>query len=190
MVDLMENKKSGGVSTAVWTVFLIIVLLALDQYTKLLAVQKLEHHADYEFLKGILSFTYLENSGAAWGMMQGKIPFFILFTAVFVLLILAVMVRVYHLQVQEQKTIYFVWRMDACLLIAGALGNLIDRIARGYVVDFIKTDFMDFPVFNVADCYVTVAVAVLIILVLFFTKEEEMDKIFSLKQQQEKKQHM
>jgi signal peptidase II len=49
---------------------------------------------------------------------------------------------------------------------------------------------MDFPVFNVADCYVTVAVAVLIILVLFFTKEEEMDKIFSLKQQQEKKQHM
>lgn len=66
-------------------------------------------------------------------------------------------------------------------MIAGAFGNLADRIKNGYVVDFIKTDFIDFPVFNVADCYVTISMVLLIIIVLFFIKEDDLNQIFSFK---------
>jgi len=76
---------------------------------------------------------------------------------------------------------YRMLQLDMAVLLAGAVGNLADRLINGYVVDFIKTDFINFPVFNVADCYVTLSMIILIIFLLFFMKEDELDNIFYLK---------
>ena len=143
---------------------LIFVLFAIDQYTKRLAVIHLKDGKDFVLIKNILSFSYLENTGAAWGVLSGKITLFAVFTCILILLILLVMLQ-----------------FDMAILLSGAVGNLADRLINGYVVDFIKTDFINFPVFNIADCYVTLSMIILIIFLLFFMKEDELDNIFYLK---------
>lgn len=156
---------------------LIFILFAIDQYTKQLAVIHLKDGKDFILIKNILSFSYLENTGAAWGVLSGKITLFAAFTCILILLILLIMIRLERMGGIK----YCLLQFDMAILLAGAIGNLADRLINGYVVDFIKTDFMNFPVFNVADCYVTLSMIILIIFLLFFMKEDELDNIFYLK---------
>jgi len=158
-------------------VFLIFLLFGIDQYTKHLAVIHLKEGKDIVLIKNILSFSYLENSGAAWGVLSGKITLFAVFTCILIMLIVLVMFRLGHMAGIK----YHILQLDMAVLLAGAAGNLTDRLRNGYVVDFIKTDFINFPVFNIADCYVTLSMIVLIIFLLFFMKEDELDKIFYVK---------
>ena len=112
----------------------------------------------------LLDLTYVENTGAAFGMLSGH-P---LLLAAISLIILAA-ITVYTIK-KEQKHPLFM--LAVALVVGGAVGNLIDRVFRGFVVDFLEFSFFDFPVFNLADCFVVVGVCLLAIQILFLEKGE------------------
>ena len=104
---------------------------------------------------------------AAWGMLSGRINLFLVFTVIVMLIVTYVII---NLPVTRK---YMPLLITCTLLVSGAVGNFIDRVRFGYVRDFIYFKLINFPVFNVADCYVTVSVALLIILILFVYKEDD-----------------
>lgn len=146
---------------------LVLFLIALDQLTKLWAKTRLMGHEDISVIKNVFSLHYLENRGAAFGMLENQQVFFIIITAIS---LFAVGYLCYRLP-KEKK--YLPLELIALFIVAGAVGNLIDRVKNGYVIDFFYFELIDFPVFNVADCYVTCSAFLLVILVLFYYKEED-----------------
>ncbi len=149
----------------------IAVLVVIDQLTKLLAVRFLQGQDPKVLIDDILEFYYLENTGAAFGMLEGKFAFFLISFLVVIVLFIIFAKRV-------PLTKHFL-PLRACVLfiIAGALGNMIDRLQLRYVIDFIYFKLIDFPIFNVADIYVTVSMIVLILLIFFYYKEDDLEKI-------------
>ena len=149
-------------------------LTALDQWTKALAVRYLMNQTPVVLMEGVFQLHYSENRGAAFGLLQGKQFFFFLIT---LLVLGAAAYMVWHMP--PVKRFFPMW--FALLLVAsGAVGNMIDRVSQGYVVDFFYFRLINFPVFNVADCYVTISAAALIILFLFYYKDSDLEP-FSLK---------
>ena len=146
-----------------------LLLIILDQWTKWLAVIHLKGQAPFVIWDGVFELYYLENRGAAFGILQGQKAFFVVGT----LLILALIVFFYH-RLPETRRFHAV-RFIGVLLAAGAVGNMIDRVWHSYVVDFLYFKLIDFPVFNVADCYVTVGAVLLALLFLFYYKDEELN---------------
>lgn len=133
----------------------------LDQLSKLWAVQTLQIGRALPVFGRVLQFQYLENRGAAFGILQGNILFFTVLTIGAVGLLLYMLYRYHHL------TRWY--SLALALIIGGAIGNLIDRMRLGYVIDFIRVDlvsFFDFPIFNVADIGVTVGVCLLALLLI------------------------
>ena len=161
------NKKKHLLGAAV----LLVVLIALDQLTKKLAVIYLYEQDPIEILPGVFELHFLMNRGAAFGILQNHPYFF----AVITCFVLCVLVYAY-LKIPFVKR-HTLLRLLLVLLMAGAVGNLVDRIRQGYVVDFFYFKLIDFPIFNVADCYVVVSVILLALLVLFYYKEEEVDQL-------------
>lgn len=160
-----------------WLVLVIgvIALVALDQFTKYLATAYLMGQADIPLIKGVFELSYVENRGAAFGILQNRREFFLLMTA-------AAMIGLgwlYH-RVPFQKRFYPILGI-LIALVAGAIGNLIDRSLNGFVVDFLYFKLINFPVFNVADIYVTVSSFLAIALILFVYRENELDEIFPSK---------
>ncbi len=148
---------------------IVAVLLILDQFTKHLAVVHLKDQPALPLIEGVLELDYLENRGVAFGMFQNQ-RFMILLTGiVFMAVILFVM---YKMPVNKKFTILHI--VLSCIM-AGGIGNMIDRVTLGYVVDFISFVLINFPIFNVADCYVVCATIVLFIVYLFVLKEEDLD---------------
>ena len=145
------------------------VSIGLDQFTKHLAVVHLKGQKPFVLIKGVFEFYYSENRGAAFGMLQGRQGFFFLIAAA---VILAVLWAVYRMPAGKR---YLPLMCSLFLLVSGAVGNMIDRLTQKYVVDFLYFKLIDFPIFNVADIYVSVGTAVLIILILFYYKEEELN---------------
>ena len=143
-----------------------IVLVLFDQWTKLMVLTHIKLISSVSLIRGVLSFTYHENRGAVWGIMQGQIPVLIVTTIV----ILAVVLFIYFKIPDSRKYIWL--RIVSVLLISGAIGNFIDRIFRHYVVDFIYFELINFPIFNVADIYVCVAAGLLILVSLIVYKED------------------
>ena len=161
----MNNKKR--VFSLLFYIIGIAVLTELDQITKVLAESKLMGKPDFKVIGDAFVFSYLRNQGAAWGMLSGKINLFLIFTVIVVLLVTYVII---NLPVTKK---YVPLLITCTLLVSGAAGNFIDRVRFGYVRDFIYFKLINFPVFNVADCYVTVSVVLLIILILFVYKEDD-----------------
>lgn len=158
-------------------IFLCTILVALDQYTKYLAYTKLRPIENIYVIKGVLNLTYVENRGAAFGLFHGARPFFVVFTIVVLIYLIH-----YYINLPNTKINKFV-KISIVLISAGAIGNLIDRIRNGFVVDFLNATlikFMNFPVFNLADIYVVVGTFLLAILLMFFIKEDEGKKRWSL----------
>ena len=155
------------------------LLLLIDQLTKLWAVKILKPIGSIPIIRNVLEIYYVENRGAAFGIMQNKQWFFLLITVA----VLVGLVWIFG-KIPEEK--HFM-PLKVCLYFvgAGAIGNMIDRIFRKYVVDFIYFSLINFPVFNVADIYVTVAAFMLVVLMLFFYQEEDLDRVFSKKSKQE-----
>lgn len=151
--------------------FGMLLLIIADQLTKAFAVQHLKDKPAYIILDGVLELNYLENKGAAFGMLQNQKVFFI-FVAV---VILSVIVYVLFKTPDQKK--YRMLHILLSLIAAGAIGNMIDRIRLDYVVDFIYIVLINFPIFNVADIYVSVATAILVILLLFVYKEQDLNFI-------------
>lgn len=152
---------------------LLALLIAFDQYSKLLAIRYLYEQNPIEIIPGVFELHYLRNAGAAFGIFQNRQTFFLLTT---VIVVLAIILLLYRLP-EERKFSFLKW--DLILLISGALGNFIDRAAQQYVTDFFYFKLIDFPIFNVADCYVCVAVFFLAVLLIFVYKDEDLDEIFA-----------
>lgn len=134
---------------------IVTVILILDQATKFLVTQRFGLHESYPLLPGVFHLTLVHNRGAAFGIMKDQLPFFIL-TA-----LIAVVIIVNDLRRPGQNRVK---SAALSLILAGALGNLIDRVWLGYVVDFL--DFRIWPVFNVADSAITVGAVILAIGIL------------------------
>lgn len=157
--------------TLPWQIILVAVLVLADQLTKYLAVVHLKGQAPLVLIRGVLELYYLENQGAAFSMLQNQQVFFYVLTIIFLVLAGWFLAKV------PSTAKYTPLRISLLVLCAGAVGNLIDRIVHKYVVDFIYFVIIDFPVFNVADIYVTLGVIVLICLVLFHYKENDLRAI-------------
>ena len=162
------NKKNG-LKNYVMAVILVIVAVLIDQYTKYLAVTHLKDGPAFVLIDNVFELNYLENRGAAFGLLQNRQIFFVYVAILIFAFILYCYVRI------PKTGRYLPLRLCGIFIVAGAAGNLIDRIRLGYVVDFFYFRLIDFPVFNVADIYVTVSFAVLLILIFFRYKEEELE---------------
>ena len=139
-----------------------IIVWLIDIITKISAVKVLMPIRSVDIIKSILSFTYVENRGIAFGMFAGKRVLFIIISVIVLAAVVFVVVKT-----PKQSRGKFL-KLGSALVISGAVGNLTDRIIKGFVVDFIEVKFMDFPVFNIADIAVCVGAAMLIIHFLFF----------------------
>ncbi len=142
---------------------LSLIIVILDQVTKYAAIKHLKYQKPIVIIEDFLQFNYVENRGAAFGILQGRRVLFLIITITVVLLISFYLVKYYN----QMNTIT---RVSFAMLIGGAIGNLIDRIRFGYVVDFISVKLInryDFPVFNIADISVVISTMFIIYLVLF-----------------------
>ena len=152
-----------------------ILLIVFDQWTKSLAVAHLMNKEPFIIIDGVFQLRYLENRGAAFGMMQGQQTFFLITG------IIAVIVLAYVYFKLPWKKRFLPLRAVALFIASGAVGNMLDRVVLGYVVDFFYFELIDFPIFNVADIYVTVAAFAMVLLGLFYYKDEDYDLIFPSK---------
>lgn len=152
------------------------LLIGFDQLTKYWAVSGLKDKEAFVLWNGVFELRYLENRGAAFGILQGQKWPLVIFTIV----ILAILIYVFLNKIPMGKKFFFL-DLISILFFAGAIGNFIDRIAQDYVIDFFYFCLIDFPIFNVADIYVTVAAFLLIVLGLFYYKDEDWEKIFPAK---------
>ncbi len=145
------------------------VLLALDQYTKYLAILHLKNRPAVVLIDGVLELQYLENRGSAFGMLQNQ-KFFILFVGI---VFLAVIVFFLFRMPLQKK--YNIVHILLSVVIAGGIGNMVDRFRFDYVVDFISFVLINYPIFNVADCYIVVAMIILFLLFVFVFKEKDLE---------------
>ena len=149
--------------------FLLLALfsagvVALDQYTKYLTVANIALYSEVEFIPGFLGFTYVKNTGAAFSSFEGQQWLFALIFAVFT----AAVLWEYFKKPMPLTTLE---RFCIASVYAGGLGNMIDRVRLGYVVDMIETTFIEFPVFNVADCFITCGCILLLAHLILVNKE-------------------
>lgn len=190
--------KAKSNKQIILSVVFVNVLIFLDQVTKQLAEIYLKGKESIPIIKDVFELRYLENTSAAFGMdpvsllhnlfhfeifqnnpelyLNIRMGFFYLIT----ILVIFLLIHVYKKIPWEKRYLY----MNIVLLffIAGAIGNLIDRISNKYVIDFFYFKLIDFPIFNVADIYVTCAAFAMIGLGLFYYKDEDIDKIFPAKE--------
>lgn len=159
----MKKIKSTGIYF-----FMLILLVFIDQFTKYQAVYRLKENEDYILIPNILRFHYLENKGAAWGMLQGHTWLFVLITVIVLIVLVATFIK---LPITKR---FIPLKIALTFVAAGAIGNFIDRLLNQYVVDFIYFELIDFPIFNVADIYVCISAVFLLYLLIFFYKEEDL----------------
>lgn len=139
-----------------FTPLLMLALIAGDQWTKFWTVANIELGSIKAFLPPIFSLTYIRNYGAAFSILQNQQWFFVLVT-------IGVLGMAAYYLVKHLETANWLFMISLILIISGGLGNFIDRLRLGYVVDMIHLDFMDFAIFNVADSYLTVGVMLLMV---------------------------
>ena len=139
-------------------------IVALDQFTKFLVLQNIPLHGHVDFIPGLLSFTYVRNTGAAFSSFEGAQWLFIVVFALFTAAI------VWEFSGKRWPfTTFERWLIVA--IYGGGIGNMIARFRFGYVVDMIQTEFIDFPVFNVADSFITCSCILLLVRLFLFNKD-------------------
>ena len=145
-------------------ILITVGVVVLDQFTKWLAVEYLIPVRTLPIIKDALHLTYVENPGAAFGMMQNSRWIFLLVSTVAIIAII-----IYLIKFAPKNKLAL---LSLAFILGGGIGNMIDRVALGYVVDFIDFRLINFAVFNVADSFVCVGAALLIIYVLFIEGKE------------------
>ena len=139
-------------------------IVAVDQLTKFLVIANIPLYADVPFIPGVIQLTYVRNTGAAWSMFSGMQWLFVL---VFVVVTVAILWEYFKKPMGFSKF----ERICIAAVYGGGLANMIDRVRLGYVVDMIETQFMEFPVFNVADCFITCGCILFLVSLVFFNKQ-------------------
>lgn len=150
-----------------WCAVMIFIIIAFDQITKILATEYLKGKEPVSFIKGVVRFNYAENTGMAFSLFSGARWVFVALTLV------ACAAALWYIFSNRCKPLWLYWSI--AVVASGGIGNLIDRAFYGYVVDFIEPVFIDFAIFNVADCAVTLGGASLIAYLIFdmFKKEDK-----------------
>lgn len=148
----------------------VVIATVLDQLSKLWVVNNIPLHGEIPVLDGIFHLTYAQNTGAAWSMLSGMQWLFLLIFLAFTLGI------VWEFSKKRWPFTTFD-RWCIAVVYAGGLGNIIDRIRLGYVVDMIEVEFINFPVFNLADCCITCGCIALIVHLIFFNREFWKEKV-------------
>ncbi len=145
----------------------VIAILAViaDQLSKYIVVENIEYHGTVPFIDGVMNFYHTRNTGAAFSMFSDKRWVFMVFSAISMAIII-------YLLVTEYKR-HVLLNVSLAMILGGGVGNMIDRVRLGYVVDFFRTEFIDFAIFNVADCFITVGTVLLAIYVIFFETKIE-----------------
>lgn len=161
-------------------VILVILLVWIDQFTKKLAVDKLMNKEPFTIIKGVLEFDYLENHGVAFGMFQGQRLLILIVGAIVIACLLFLLIKM------PQGRKFTMFHVIIAFIMAGGIGNIIDRTNLGYVIDFISFVLIDFPIFNVADCYVTCGVIAMCIMILFVFKEDDLEFLSFTKSKEKK----
>lgn len=146
-----------------------LVLLAGDQFTKYLAIVHLKNRPAVILIDGVLELRYLENRGSAFGILQNQKIFLLSVGFVFVAVILFFLFKM-----PDDKK-FRITHIALSAIIAGGIGNMVDRFRFDYVVDFIYFSLIDFPIFNVADCYIVVFSILLFFLFMFVYKESDLE---------------
>lgn len=159
----MKTKKKSRMAGVLW----VLLLTLLDQVTKYIAYTTLKGSPGVPVIPGVFELFYLENQGAAFGILQNRQWFFIMIA----LVMMAAAVYVYYCL--PSRSHYNGLRLVAVLIASGAAGNMIDRMLHRYVIDFLYFSLIDFPVFNVADCYVCAGAALLVILLFTVYRKED-----------------
>ena len=141
----------------------VVAITLLDQWTKWLTVANIPMFGKVDVIDGLFHFTYVRNFGAAFSSLEGMRW---LFVAIFLVLTVAIVYEYFKSPLPFSK--FERWCIAA--IYGGGLGNVIDRVRFGYVVDMIEVEFMEFAVFNVADCFITCGCIVMMISLVFFNK--------------------
>lgn len=149
-------------------ILIIAASVILDQASKLIVVNTMEYGESIVLIKNIFSFQYIHNYGAAWGMFSDHRWVFMLITSIALIAMPIILYR--------YRKLHFLFGLSLSLFIGGAIGNMIDRVFLGYVVDFLEFTFIDFPIFNVADICVVCGAIIMMVYVIFFDKEFFVDK--------------
>lgn len=163
-----NQKVSRKIMLAIDAVVMVLLLIA-DQFTKYLAVRQLKGRPAYVLIDGVLELQYLENRGSAFGMFQNQ-KFFILFVGIVFLSV----IFFFLFKLPETRR-YTGVHVLLSLVIAGGVGNMIDRFRFDYVVDFISFVLINYPIFNVADIYIVVAVFSLFVIFFFVFTEKDLE---------------
>lgn len=154
-----------------------LVIVVLDQLSKAWIVLNLKGHDNIVFIKNVFELEYLENRGAAFSSFLGKQAFLIILTSLILIFAIIEFIRI-------PATKRYGWlHLAFSFLISGAIGNLIDRVRQGYVVDFFYFVPINFPRFNVADIFITICVPMFVILLFFVYKDEEVEFLFKFKKE-------
>ena len=182
----------------------VLAIIVLDQWTKLLILNHfiINKKQDISIINKVLRICFVQNEGMAWGLFQNMQIVFIIITP----LVIAGLIYIFYKMPFEKK--YIPMRVCVLFLMGGAIGNLIDRIDlidrvallngsvtsgnifHGYVVDMIYAEIINFPVFNIADSFITVGFALLLVLIIFVYKEKDFDVVFSFKKKEESKEEI
>ena len=144
---------------------LAAIIVAVDQFTKFLTVQNIDLYEIVEVIPNVLSWMYIRNTGAAWSILEGQMWFFYLIT------IIVVGAVIYYLQKFGKNSRLF--SIALALILAGSIGNFIDRIRFEYVIDMVRLEFINFPIFNVADMSLSIGVFLMIIFVFIYERNEK-----------------
>lgn len=167
----MNRNNTGKLKRTLFEFILFAALVLFDLATKQHAVDTLKGKAPFVMIPGVLELRYLENVGAAFSMLSGHQWIFMIIATAAVVIIFVLLYRL------PGSSRYYPARICLVFIAAGAAGNLIDRITLHYVRDFIYFSIIDFPIFNVADIYVTVMTTVLVVLLLFYYREDDYQTI-------------
>ena len=159
----------GMKSLNIIPIIAVAILILLDQGTKFWALASLKPIHNMTLVEGFMDLTFVENRGVAFGMFSGQRWFILLLTCV-----IAVGLIWFYVTMPKKKE-YLPLRVSLVLVLSGAVGNIIDRLFRGYVVDFFEFTFFEWPVFNVADIYVVVGVILLALMIIFVVKDEDLE---------------
>ncbi len=157
--------------TYILAIAVSVLFLLADRITKYLVVSGMSLNESIPFIPEFMDFTYIYNTGGAWGILSGKTWILVLFTAVVMIGCVIFLIK------NGKKTPLLFW--SVCLILSGGVGNMIDRIFNdGKVIDFLRTLFIDFPIFNIADCAVVIGSGLLILYcILDIVREAKEEKV-------------
>lgn len=169
MWSINMNKKNKSLRIII-DMCIVAVLVIIDRITKNMATVGLKGKDAYVLIEDVFELNYLENRGAAFGVLQNQKPLFVIIGILMLIIVMYVLIR---LPLKGAK--YVMLEIGLVLIAAGAIGNMTDRVMQSYVVDFFYFVLINFPIFNVADIYVTISCIIIAIMILFVFDENELN---------------